>query len=62
MSGNQPHERAEKPFTPFPPSHPTLPPGAPPEDPGRDVPRDRDRDRDAVHPHRREEPVIEDEA
>lgn len=61
MSGPQPHEPAEKPFAPFPPSHPILPPGGTPEDPGRDVPRDRDRDRDAVHPHQPERTPLQDE-
>jgi hypothetical protein len=61
MAGKQPHEPEEKPFPPFPPSHPILPPGAPRDDPGRDVKRNRDRDREGVHPHHRDEPIVEDE-
>lgn len=61
MSGNQPHEPKEKPFTPFPISHPILPPESRGEDPARDVPPDRERDRDAVHPHEGEQPRVEDE-
>ncbi|HZY67572.1 MAG TPA: hypothetical protein VFE52_03250 [Devosia sp.] len=60
MSGNQPHEPAEKPFTPWPISHPILPGGSSGEDPLRDVPRDRSRDRDSVHPHQPEQQPLED--
>jgi hypothetical protein len=60
MSGNQPHEPREKPFTPFPISHPILPPDSRGEYPARDVPPDRERDRDSVHPHEPEQVPLED--
>jgi hypothetical protein len=57
----QPHIPAEKPFTPFPPSHPILPPDAPNSDPARDVPvPEHERDGNRTHPHKRNGPLVED--
>ncbi len=53
----------EKPFAPFPPSHPVLPSNAPESDPARDVPdSDHERGGNRTHPHHRERaPDVEDE-
>ncbi len=53
----------EKPFTPFPPSHPVLPPNAPDSDPARDAPEpEHERSGNRTHPHRGERaPDVEDE-
>ena len=51
---------AEKPFAPFPPSHPVLPPNAPKSDPARDVPPAEDgRSGNGVHPHAPSRPPVE---
>lgn len=58
---NEPHIPQEKPFTPFPPSHPILPPTAPERDPARDVPEPGIRERTGTHPHESEQPPLENE-
>ncbi|RYE10204.1 MAG: hypothetical protein EOP22_05600 [Hyphomicrobiales bacterium] len=55
-----PHIPAEKPFTPFPISHPILPPGSSPADPGRDTPLpDQFDEGNGVHPHSGNRPPAE---